>query len=64
MIVGPPDSEREANFQRNKKELVDLIQRVMKDRREGKCRGEIPFMDAMLQNYDSDDKVSTYLDFK
>ena len=58
IIIGPSDSERKADFQRNKQVIVDIIQRVVQDRKEGVWKRDVPFIDAMLQNYDSEIKVS------
>ena len=55
---GLPDSEREAEFQKNKQVMVDVVRRIIRSRREGAGHREIPFIDSMLQNYDSEEKVS------
>ncbi len=39
--------------------IEDVIRRIVAGRREGKGHQDIPFIDAMLQHYDSDDKVHT-----
>ena len=51
------ESEREAEFQRNKQVMVDVVKRVIGHNRDGKEREEIPFINSLLQNYDSEEKV-------
>ena len=54
---GPPDSEREAEFQKNKEVFESVIKRIIQNRKEGSGQREIPFIDSLLQNYDSEEKV-------
>ena len=47
-------------FKKNKKDMVDLVLRIIRTRRgeEGeKQLQEVPFIDSLLQNYSSEDKV-------
>lgn len=57
---GPPepDSEREAEFQRNLQYLKDTILRIVQARREGKGAEELPFIDALLQSGVPEEQVS------
>ena len=55
------ESEREAEFQRNKQVMVDVVKRVISHNRDGKEREEIPFINSLLQNYDSEEKVKVKL---
>ena len=54
-------SEREKEFQKNRKAMVEVVSRIIRARRgEGEGSGnleEIPFIDSLLQNYTSEDKV-------
>ena len=55
------ESEREAEFQRNKQVMVDVVKRVISHNRDGKECEEIPFINSLLQNYDSEEKVKIKL---
>ena len=37
--------------------MVDVVKRVIGHNRDGKEREEIPFINSLLQNYDSEEKV-------
>ena len=51
-------SEREAEFQRHKQVMVSAVRRVISRCRDGKEEEELPFINSLLQNYDSEDKVN------
>ena len=53
-----PMSEREAEFQRHKQVMVSAVRRVISRCRDGKEEEELPFINSLLQNYDSEDKVN------
>ncbi len=56
-------SEREKEFYRNKQHMVDMVSRIIRARRvEGGSDSleEIPFIDSLLQNYSSEEKVTYY----
>jgi hypothetical protein len=55
------ESEREAEFQRNKQVFVRIVKRVISHCRDGKEHEEIPFINSLLQNYDDEDKVNLSL---
>ena len=55
-----PGSDREVEFQRNKLVMVSVVKRVIGQRRDGGGLEELPFIDSLLQNYDSEDKVWLY----
>lgn len=57
----PPDSEREEEFQRNRQIIIDIVRQTIQERREGKKQREIPFIDSMMQHYDSEEKVCLIL---
>jgi hypothetical protein len=53
-------SERAKEFERNKKIMVDSVSRIIRTRRGEEGSGnleELPFIDALLQNYSSEEKV-------
>ena len=50
-------SDREVEFLKHKQVLVDIVRRILQKRGEGEGLEELPFIDSMLQNYDSEDKV-------
>ena len=50
-------SDREVEFLKHKQVLMDIVRRILQVRREGEGLEELPFIDSMLQNYDSEDKV-------
>ena len=56
-----PGSEKEREFLRHRGILMDIVRRIVRDRREGRGQEDIPFIDAMLQHYDSDDKVCVFV---
>ena len=41
--------------------MIDIIKRVIAQRRADKEHKQIPFIDSLLQNYDDEDKVNRYL---
>ena len=62
VISGPPEegSEREREFEKNKKIMMDIVLRTIRARRGEEGSGnleELPFIDSMLQNYSSEEKV-------
>ncbi|XP_064390631.1 cytochrome P450 20A1-like [Halichondria panicea] len=60
MEEGAPESgsERERLFLTARGVIEEIIRKIVAARREGKGHQDIPFIDAMLQHYDSDDKIT------
>ena len=59
--VDPPaDSQREADFQRNRQYMTDIVKRIVRARREGKDTTELPFIDALLQSGVPEKQVEEY----
>ncbi len=55
-------SEREKEFDRNRELMVGIVSRIIRARRgEGGSDNleEIPFIDSLLQNYSSEEKVAS-----
>ena len=62
IVSGPPEegSEREREFEKNKKIMMDIVLRTIRARRGEEGSGnleELPFIDSLLQNYSSEEKV-------
>lgn len=54
------DSERSEELKKNKQIMVDSVLKIIRTRRGEEGQGgleELPFIDSMLQNYSSEDKV-------
>ena len=49
----PADEERESKFQRNLATIKGIVCRIVQARREGKGDQDIPFIDALLTEYQS-----------
>ena len=45
-------------FNENKQIMMDMVTKIIQARRADGNQQEVPFIDSMLQNYSSDDKVS------
>lgn len=59
---GEPEEgdKRLEEFKKNKQMLVDIVSKIVRTRRGEEGHGqleEIPFIDSLLQNYSSEDKV-------
>ena len=48
-------------FKKNRQAMIDIVTRIIRAHRADGDREEVPFIDSMLQNYSSDDKVSMHL---
>ena len=62
IVSGAPEegSERAKKFEEDKKVMMDIVSRVIQTRRGEVGSGnleELPFIDAMLQNYSDEGKV-------
>ena len=62
LTLGEPEegSERFEEFQTNRQLLVDIVLKIVRTRRGEEGTGklaELPFIDSMMQNYSSEDKV-------
>ena len=45
-------------FEENKQIMVDIVSRIIRSRREGNPQvEELPFIESLLQNYSTEDKV-------
>lgn len=63
IVSGEPEkgSTRAKEFEKNRQLMMDIVSRVIRARRGEGGSGhleEIPFVDSMLQNYSSEEKVS------
>ena len=60
--VDPPEtSEREANFQKNRQFMRDVVKRVLQQRREGEGEEHIPFIDNLLQSGVPEEQVCVHV---
>lgn len=59
---GEPEEgdKREEEFRKNRQVMMDMVTKIIRARRADGAREEVPFIDSMMQNYSSDDKVSQY----
>ena len=61
LVSGEPEkgSKRFEELKQNKQTMVDAVMKIVNERRDSQTQHEeLPFIDSLLQNYSSEDKVS------
>ena len=66
LTLGEPEegSKRLEEFQTNRQLMVDIVLRIIRTRKGEEGTGklaELPFIDSMMQNYSSEDKVVNFM---